>query len=59
MKKKIKVYMLITRSKVGRYSYTSDVYCFLTHEKRRDFMEKTIGRDVACDCFDDEMEVDI
>lgn len=59
MKKKIKVYMLITRSKVGRYSYTLDVYRFLTREKRRDFMEKIIGRNVECDFFDDEMEMDI
>ncbi len=60
MKKKIKVYMLATQSPGSFGVYTLDkVYCFPTHEERRDFMEKTIGRDFVCDCFDDEMEVDI
>lgn len=60
MKKKIKVYMLATQSPGSSSGYTLDeVYCFPTHEKRRDFMEKISGSGVVCDCFDDEMEVDV
>ena len=41
MKKKIKVYMLATQSPGSFGVYTLDkVYCFPTHEERRDFMEK-------------------